>query len=327
MKEIAAVIPYYQTKPGILRRSISAVLKQDASLNLQVVIVDDASPVPASAELDGLPPSALESLTILTQNNSGAAAARNRALDYLDPRTKYVAFLDSDDVWTEVHLTNAISALEKGFDFYFSDFFHIGGTVSAFKRAVRAARLNLQDHKLLANSSSSYQYMGDMFTQIIFANLIGTSTVVYRFHKYPQLRFNDTLVYAGEDYCFWLALARSTDKFVFSTECECQYGRGVNIYSGSNWGTPHSLDRLIDDIKWRLYVLRTYSLTRTQHNHIISGLNAFRKSLILDIAHRLSHHKPIVSSRLFKHLLKDPMTITFIGPVLWAKLLNRKAYG
>jgi glycosyltransferase involved in cell wall biosynthesis len=44
--------------------------------------------------------------------NGGVAAARNRGLAASDPRTEYVIFLDSDDVWEDDALQTLVSALE-----------------------------------------------------------------------------------------------------------------------------------------------------------------------------------------------------------------------
>ena len=51
---IGVVIPYFQREPGILRRALASVLRQRGVEQVAVVVVDDASPVPASAEVASL---------------------------------------------------------------------------------------------------------------------------------------------------------------------------------------------------------------------------------------------------------------------------------
>jgi glycosyltransferase involved in cell wall biosynthesis len=65
------------------------------------------------------------------QENAGGGAARNRGVK--EACTPWVAFLDSDDVWTEDHLKRigqAIAATEGGADLYFDDTTHLEGRKS-----------------------------------------------------------------------------------------------------------------------------------------------------------------------------------------------------
>ena len=48
------VIAYYQREPGILRRAVRSALEQRVE-ELEVIVVDDESPVPAETELAGRP--------------------------------------------------------------------------------------------------------------------------------------------------------------------------------------------------------------------------------------------------------------------------------
>ena len=82
-----------------------------------------------------------------------------------------------------------------------------------------------------------------MFDQILRGNAIGTSTVVYRHHKLPAVRFREEFVYAGEDCLFWLELSRFTELVVFFDQYECNYGPGVNVFVESGRGTEKLLIR------------------------------------------------------------------------------------
>ena len=90
-----------------------------------------------------------------------------------------------------------------------------------------------------------------MFNQILTGNIIGTPTVVYRFARFPQLRFRSEFVYAGEDYLFWLELSRLTQCIVFSSQVKSFAAKGVNVFAGSGWGTEHSLNRLHHEMKYK----------------------------------------------------------------------------
>ena len=94
---ITVIIPYYQRTPGILAKALASIAaQQDSPLPVHVIVVDDASPVPAAAEIADIegPPYTLQ---VIVQPNGGPGAARNTGLDNAPKETKYIAFLDSDD--------------------------------------------------------------------------------------------------------------------------------------------------------------------------------------------------------------------------------------
>ena len=252
---ISVVIPYFQRDAGILRRALASVMRQQGVEQIAVVIVDDASPVPASAELATLGAHQRFPMRVILQPNRGPGAARNTALDNLDPATRFVAFLDSDDEWAEDHLSNALFALGRGFDFYFADLFQLNQSVSGF---ARAGRIKADDHpRILGGADSLREFRGNMLVQIVTGNVIGTPTVVYDVRKFRDVRFRTEYLNAGEDYLFWMDLAQRGARFAFSIEPEVTCGAGVNVYTGSGWGTPQHFLRIHNEMKYRNSCPRT----------------------------------------------------------------------
>ena len=135
MIKLAVIIPYFQREPGILRRALVSILGQElpADTVVDVVVVDDASPIPASGETAGLDFSGPLSLTVIKQANGGVAAARNTGLHQVTDDTTYIAFLDSDDIWHPTHLRAGLQALENGRDLYFCDNRRDGHFASSFQ--------------------------------------------------------------------------------------------------------------------------------------------------------------------------------------------------
>lgn len=317
---IAIVIPYFQRKPGILVKAVTSALAQQGRFSLEIVIVDDASPVPARAELAQICADHPDKVRIIEQANAGPAAARNKALNSLSPSTTLVAFLDSDDEWIPTHLANAVAVIDSGIDFYFTDHYQLNATVSAFKRA---GRIDAAAHRKLDAGEALYAYVGDMFGQILMGNVIGTSTVVYRYEKFPALRFREAFVYAGEDYLFWLELSKLTDKIGFSTLVECTYGEGVNIFAGSGWGTEKSLIRTHYELKYKKALQRLFPLSPAQAAHIGASVKTLRKSFVADVLHRLSHRKPLGAKLLRDHWKVDPLSFVLFVPLSVAVVLKR----
>jgi len=172
-KKVSVITPFYQRTRGLLDKAVRSVLRQKGEFDVRIVIVDDGSPISAREELQELLPQYSQFLDIREQKNAGCYPASNTALDGVSEDTDFVAFLDSDDEWTESHLGHAVGALEKGYDFYFSDFYQLNQQVSAFERG---KRIKVGDHKKIHATEPIHEFGGNMFDQIIKGNILGTST-------------------------------------------------------------------------------------------------------------------------------------------------------
>ncbi len=322
--QLVVIIPYFQRRNGILRKAIQSVLHQQGAPKIHLLVVDDASPVTAESETEGIAPTPGVDLRIIRQPNGGPASARNRGLAEVPPGTDYVAFLDSDDEWSPTHLRNAVSALEHGFDFYFANHYQLGQTIGAFERA---GKLPLDRHRLLEPEGRAYAYQGDMFHQILTGNVIGTSTVVMRHAVLGQIRFLEQCVYAGEDYLFWMECAGVTDRFVFSVDVECTYGAGVNLYAGSGWGTETHLERVVHETRFRHAVLRQFVLTAQQRQLVDSQLGRLREAFARDIAHRLRLRKSLKPRLVAGQFRRDPMSAILLIPNILKLLVGRRSSG
>jgi len=319
MRKISVVVPYFQRERGILARALRSALSQQDIGEMDIVVVDDASPVSARSEVAGLPVDQRARIRIVEQINAGPAAARNAGLAQVTADTEYVAFLDSDDEWTPQHLANGLHALEQGFDFYFTDHFQLNQTVSAFNRA---KRIQVEQHPRIGDSGHLHAYQGDMFDQILRGNIIGTSTVMYRFAKFRDLRFREEFVYAGEDYLFWLELSKLTSRIAFSSLCECRYGPGVNVFAGSGWGTEKSLRRTHYELKYKKAVARLFSLNDIQLKENRQAVSNLRKHFVADVLHRVMHRKG-TDRVLLKHFQVDPKSFVYFVPLSIGLLAGR----
>jgi succinoglycan biosynthesis protein ExoW len=285
------VVPYYQQRAGILSQAVGSALRQRGIDALCVIVVDDGSPVPARTDIAQLQCGPSQEIRVIEQANAGPGAARNRALNAVPAGTRYVAFLDSDDLWSNDHLKNAITGLELGFDFYFSDFFFSDYKErSAFDRA---GRIPLEEHRLLDPGIPLYEYTGDMVDQIVRrGNVIGTPTVVCRYERIRNLSFRQEF-FNGQDYLFWLDAARAGLRFVFSAAKECHCGTGVNIYAGTGWGSERSLFRLANELQVWKFVGGEFDLAPAQVDANIARIGRIRDEIVRDILHRVLRRKQV----------------------------------
>jgi glycosyltransferase involved in cell wall biosynthesis len=102
---VSVVIPTHN-RPHLLTRTVNSVLAQTIR-EIEVVIVDDCSDVPAESQLPE--DSRIHHLRHLT--NKGGSAARNTGI--AAAKGKYVALVDDDDTWHPTKLEKQVEALRK----------------------------------------------------------------------------------------------------------------------------------------------------------------------------------------------------------------------
>jgi hypothetical protein len=116
MNEITAIIPTYN-RAALLRRAIESVMRQTL-MPRQILVIDDGSEDDTVAICE----SYRGIVEFARQSNAGASSARNLGIERA--RHPWVAFLDSDDYWTDTHLERlsaAITSTSGAADLYFAD--------------------------------------------------------------------------------------------------------------------------------------------------------------------------------------------------------------
>lgn len=102
---VSVVIPVFN-RAGCVARAVESVLCQTWR-DFEIIAVDDGSTDGTANVLERFG----EALSILRQENRGVSAARNAGVRAA--RGKWIAFLDSDDVWHSEKLQQQLAALEK----------------------------------------------------------------------------------------------------------------------------------------------------------------------------------------------------------------------
>ena len=300
------VVPYFQREPGLLLKALESVFAQVGGDVTTVVVVDDASPSPAEQDVALLDADKRDRVVVLHQPNGGPGAARNTALDYFGTDIDFVAFIDSDDQWDSSHLARGLQALDKGYDVYFSNLLDFDSPIDYFERR---GRLRESHHPHLTPSEPVYGFTSNMRTQILEANFIQLSTVVFRRAAAPSLRFRTEFRRAGEDILFWLELARLTNRFCYSTAIEVYYGRGVNVYRSAASGSHAAFERLRDETRFRRAVLREFVVDRHDRDNARRALRQVRKQFAAEILHRLSRGQALSMTEFAQQWRLDPYSV------------------
>ena len=113
---VSVIIPAYQAA-GRIRETLDSVFAQTYP-NFEVVLVNDGSP--DTEALEEAIRSYGERLIYIRQENRGPSGARNTAIRAA--RGKYIACLDSDDIYLPEHLARLVPLLEeRALDLVYSD--------------------------------------------------------------------------------------------------------------------------------------------------------------------------------------------------------------
>jgi succinoglycan biosynthesis protein ExoW len=250
---VAAVIPYYQRQPGLLATAVASIANQRIApgVEVEIIVVDDGSPSPASAEAFPQMPGWCR-MRIIVQPNGGISVARNAGLNAVAATTDYVAFLDSDDVWAPEHLKTAIEALNTGADIYFDNsYFDEGEPYFDKLDFIKQVHGSID----IDNPATYFVDGATLFSFSLLETVSHTSQTIFRFPKYARLRFEENLKTSGEDRLYFAEMARSADRVAYHTGIMGARGRGVSVFrSRLGWDVP-ALERAIDEIRFRSFLL------------------------------------------------------------------------
>lgn len=103
--QVSVIIPAYNCAEYIAETLDSAFAQ--TFKDYEIVLVNDGSP--DTEELEKVLENYFDRIIYLRQKNSGTAAARNTAIK--NARGEFLAFLDSDDVWSAQYLESQIEAI------------------------------------------------------------------------------------------------------------------------------------------------------------------------------------------------------------------------
>ena len=210
MNDMASIImPSYNTA-RFISGSIESVLAQTYA-NWELIIVDDCS---TDHTDDVVKPYLNDSRIIYIKNkkNYGAAVSRNRALR--EAKGKWIAFLDSDDLWLPEKLEKQISFMEEN-DYHFSYTNYI--EIDEF--SIPNGRIITGPKKVTRHGMYNYCWMGCL-------------TVMYDAETVGLIQITD--IKKNNDYAMWLTACCKADCYLLNqTLAKYRRGRAGSISTQS----------------------------------------------------------------------------------------------
>jgi len=218
MELVSVIMPTYN-RAKYISDAVESVLAQTYR-NIELLIIDDGS---CDNTYEVVSPFLKDHrLHYIKQQNSGAAAARNKGLELMTGR--YVAFIDSDDIWNSNKLDIQLSVLHElpEVSLVCSDFScgdnnnikeksHIKSYFSVFHD------YNLDYDDVFANRMTTnikglaaYEkvYWSNIYNTILFGNMILTSTCICRKDIFKCVGFFNSKYKTLEDYDLFLRISK-----------------------------------------------------------------------------------------------------------------------
>lgn len=193
MKDLVSVIiPMYNSEKYI-RETILSVLNQTYK-NIEIIVIDDGSSDNSAGIVKTMADKFENVIKYYYENNAGVSRARNKGIE--NANGKYVAFMDSDDLWMPDKLEKQIAKLKDtkmkscycGFLYYYED-----------SNVEKREKINFAEGKILYDALSDRTWCSTI-TWIIEKELI----INYK------LMFDENCNW-GEDFEFFIKIAALTE--------------------------------------------------------------------------------------------------------------------
>jgi glycosyltransferase involved in cell wall biosynthesis len=209
---VSVIIPTYNRWP-MIAEAVESVLTQTFDA-FELIIVDDGSTDNTARLLR----SCDSRLKIFSQSRAGVAAARNAGVAI--SLGKYLAFLDSDDVWSPAKLAIQADFMER------NSGAHICQTEEIWIRG--GVRVNPK--------SKHRKPSGDIFRRSLELCLVSPSAVMMTKELFDLAGGFDESFPVCEDYDLWLRIALGHPVFLIDSPLVTKRGGHADQLSRSVWG-------------------------------------------------------------------------------------------
>lgn len=236
----SVIIPTYNRRP-MLCEAVESVLEQ-SDKDFELIVVDDGSEDGTAEKMEVYG----RRVRLLSQSRRGVAAARNTGVR--NSTGKYLAFLDSDDLWKEKKLEIQVAFMES------HPAVEICQTEEVWMR--RGVRVNPKERHRKPS--------GNIFRASLDLCLVSPSAVMMTRELFDRMGGFDESFGVCEDYDLWLRIALYSEVPLIAEPLVIKRGGHEDQLSRSTWG----LDR------YRIMTLQ--KLLR-------SGLHGERRRWVLEV--------------------------------------------
>jgi len=218
---VSVIMPTYN-RAWALKTAIDSVLFQNYS-NIELIVIDDGSRDNTEELLNGYK----NQIRVLTQENAGVSAARNRGIE--KSRGEFIALLDSDDSW------------DKRKIFCQMDFF----MANPEALICQTQEVWIRNHKRVNPKIKHKKPSGMIFEQSLNLCLVSPSAVMMKREIFELKGYFNEKFLVCEDYDLWLRISSTIPVFLIDKP-----------YTIKNGGHKDQLSNLHSQDKFRIRSLK-----------------------------------------------------------------------
>ncbi|MCX8117420.1 MAG: glycosyltransferase [Desulfobacterota bacterium] len=228
MPKVSVIIPTYNRWP-MVREAIDSVLAQDFD-DFELIVVDDGS---SDGTSEALKEYGRRIRVVGHVQNRGVSAARNTGLRHA--RGKYIAFLDSDDLWVKGKLKIQVAFLDENphYPLCYTD------------------EIWIRRGKWVNPMKKHSKYSGWIFEKCLPLCIISPSAAMMRKTLFSTVGLFDEALPVCEDYDFWLRVAARYPIFFIDKKLIIKRGGHPDQLSHRSWGNDRyrviALEKLLSE--------------------------------------------------------------------------------
>ena len=223
---VSIIMPSYNSAKFI-KETVDSVISQSYE-NWELIIVDDCSTDDSLSIIESFDDARIK--VIKNDVNSGAAVSRNNAIEAAEGR--FIAFLDSDDLWDKDKLAKHLAFMtDSNISFSFTHY----------------SVLNSDNEVITEFSPKKDEYD---YTTILKHCYIGCSTVIYDRERIGKF-YMPTDAVKREDFACWLQILKTGENAVCFHDCLTTYRVHSNSVSSNklkivkhHWNVYRKVEKL-----------------------------------------------------------------------------------
>jgi glycosyltransferase involved in cell wall biosynthesis len=257
MPKISVIIPTYNRLP-MLKEAVDSVLAQDFE-DFELIVVDDGS---TDGTYEAIKEYGGRVKVLQNPQNRGVSAARNKGI--LHAKGKYLAFLDSDDLWVKGKLNIQATFMDDNpqYPLCYTD------------------EIWIRKGKRVNPMMKHAKYSGWILEKCLPLCTISPSSAMMRKTLFKRVGLFDEALPVCEDYDFWLRVSVRFPIFFIDKKLIIKRGGHPDQLSQRSWGNdryrvialekllsepdlaPDERERVLEEMKKKCRILRQGFLKR-----------------------------------------------------------------
>ena len=213
IEEISVIIPTYN-RCDLLKRAINSVIKQTITPK-EIIVVDNGSTDQTYQMVSSLFPE----INYFIEKKRGVSAARNKGI--LESKSKWIAFLDSDDAWKPTKLEKQMEYSVFNQDKY---------------RIIHTDETWYRNKKFLNQLKKHKKSGGNIFKNSLQLCCISPSSVVLKKQIFDDYGLFDENLEVCEDYDMWIRITAKEEVGFLDSPLVSKYGGHSDQLSKKFWG-------------------------------------------------------------------------------------------